>query len=225
MVLHSGSRGPGNQLASGHIANAKLIERLYADGTEVDPDLRWFVESTPEFAHYVADLRWAQAFAWENREIMLDNALASLFRFIGHGEADERVSCHHNYAECENHGGRDMWITRKGAIRVAEGQLGIIPGSMGTETFIVRGLGNPESYESASHGAGRVLSRNQARKILTVESLHEAMAGRTWLDGKAEKLLDEHPKAYKDIRKVIARQADLVTPVHTLKAVLNYKGA
>lgn len=223
VVLHSGSRGVGNQLAQGHIKTAAMIER-HIEGVAVDRDLRWLVEGTPEFAHYVADLRWAQDYAWENREIMLDAALNSLFGIVGHGRQVERCSCHHNYAEKETHDGREIWVTRKGAIRARKGDVGIIPGSMGTDTFIVEGLGNPLSFDSSSHGAGRRMSRNQARKTLSPESLTEAMGSRSWLAGRADKLVDEHPSAYKDIEQVMANQADLVSVRHRLVSVLNYKG-
>lgn len=223
-VLHSGSRGIGNRLAQGHIKTARTVE-MHTEGVQFDPALAWFTEGTAEFEHYVADLRWAQSYAWENREIMLDELLATLFGFIGHGRQLERISCHHNYAEVETHEGRDVWVTRKGAIRARVGDMGIIPGSMGTDTFIVEGLGNDASFNSCSHGAGRTMSRTQARKTLTVESLTEAMGDRTWLDGKAEKLLDEHPASYKDIRHVMALQSDLVSVRDRLVSVLNYKGA
>ena len=223
-VLHSGSRGIGNRLAQGHIKTARTVE-MHTEGVQFDKELAWFTEGTPEFEHYVADLRWSQAYAWENREIMLDELLDTLFAFIGHGRQVERISCHHNYAEVETHEGRDVWVTRKGAIRARVGDMGIIPGSMGTDTFIVEGLGNAASFNSCSHGAGRTMSRTQARKTLTVESLTEAMGDRTWLDGKAEKLLDEHPASYKDIRHVMELQSDLVSVRDRLVSVLNYKGA
>src|SRR5262249_34533863 len=143
---------------------------------------------------------------------------------VGKGRVRERIDCHHNYSAREVHHGREVWVTRKGAIRAGVGDLGIIPGSMGTSTFIVEGLGNPDSYESCSHGAGRRLSRTQARKKLTPESLAEAMGDKTWLSHKAQHLVDEHPDAYKDIRTVMRDQADLVKVLHELHQVLNYKG-
>lgn len=224
VVLHSGSRGVGNKLAQGHIKIAKAVQK-HAYGVQYDPELAWFVQGTQEFDEYVADLRWAQAYAWENREIMLDSVLSALFGEVGKGRERERVSCHHNYAEVEHHDGKDVWVTRKGAIRAAVGDLGIIPGSMGTDTFIVEGLGNPLSFNSCSHGAGRRMSRNQARKTLTTDSLASAMGDRTWLDGKADRLVDEHPDAYKDIEHVMDLQSDLVTVRDRLVSVLNYKGA
>lgn len=223
VVLHSGSRGVGKELAERHINTAKAVA-AHAEHGITDPDLAWLVEGTDEFAAYAADLAWAQAYAWENREIMLDEILDAVFRFVGHGRQAERVSCHHNYAERENHDGRDLWITRKGAIRARTGDLGVIPGSMGTDTFIVEGLGSAVSWASSSHGAGRRMSRNQAKKRLTVESLHEAMTGRSWLADKAGQLVDEHPDAYKNIEDVMAAQSDLVRVRDRLTAILNYKG-
>lgn len=223
VVLHSGSRGIGNILARGHIATAKKVAKRMEIGLE-DPDLAYLLEGTPEFTHYVRDLLWAQAYARENRESMLAEAKRVFFKFVGKGREVERVNCHHNYTAQERHDGRDLWITRKGAISARKGELGIIPGSMGTDTFIVRGLGEPTSYMSSSHGAGRRLSRTQAKKQLSVESLEEAMAGKAWLDGSAKNLVDEHPDSYKDIHGVMRDQADLTETVARLDAVLNYKG-
>ena len=134
------------------------------------------------------------------------------------------INCHHNYTEREHHLGRDLWITRKGAIKAGAGDLGVIPGSMGTDTYIVRGKGNPASYNSSSHGAGRRLSRGQAKRKLDPEGLRTAMEGKTWNSWAARALLDEDPRAYKDIRKVMADQSDLTEIVHVLHQVLNYKG-
>src|SRR5262249_37054568 len=134
------------------------------------------------------------------------------------------INCHHNYTATEHHHGRDMWITRKGAIRAGAGDRGVIPGSMGTRSYIVRGLGSPASYHSCSHGAGRRLSRSQARKTLTVDSLTDAMGMRVWNADRAADLIDEPPQAYKDIDTVMADQADLVAIEHTLSQIFNYKG-
>ena len=223
VVLHSGSRGIGNQLAQGHIARAKKVAKRMEIGLE-DPDLAYLLEGSDEFDHYVADLLWAQDYAARNRELMLDGLLAVVFAEVGKGRARETVNCHHNYSARETHEGREVWVTRKGAIRAGVGELGIIPGSMGTSSYIVEGLGNPASYESCSHGAGRRLSRTKARKTLTPESLAEAMGDRTWLADRAGKLVDEHPDAYKDITAVMADQADLVQIRHRLRQVVNYKG-
>lgn len=222
-VLHSGSRGIGNQLAKGHIARARKVARRMEIGLE-DPDLAYLLEGSDEFDHYVADLMWAQDYAAYNRDLMLDALLVVVFASVGKGRARERVNCHHNYSAREHHEGRDLWITRKGAIRAGHGELGIIPGSMGTSSYIVEGRGNPASYESCSHGAGRRLSRTQARKRLTPESLAAAMGDRTWLADRAAALVDEHPDAYKDIAQVMADQADLVEVRHVLRQVVNYKG-
>lgn len=223
VVLHSGSRGIGNQLAQGHIARAKKVAKRLGIGLE-DPDLAYLLEGTEEFDHYVADLLWAQEYAAYNRELMLDGLLQVVFAEVGKGRARERVNCHHNYSAREVHEGRELWVTRKGAIRAGVGDLGIIPGSMGTSSYIVEGLGNAASYQSCSHGAGRRLSRTQARKQLSPESLVSAMGERTWLADRAAKLVDEHPDAYKDIASVMADQADLVRIRHRLTQVLNYKG-
>jgi RNA-splicing ligase RtcB len=223
LVLHSGSRGIGNQLAQSHITKAKSIAKRLEIGLE-DPDLAYLLEGTPEFEHYIADLRFAQAYARVNRETMLDAALRQLFRFVGKGREIDRVNCHHNYTELETHFGNEVWVTRKGAISAREGEMGIIPGSMGTDTYIVEGLGNPDSYMSSPHGAGRRMSRTQARRQLDAKSLTKAMGDRAWLANKADRLVDEHPDAYKDVNEVLRRSADLVTVKHRLQAVLNYKG-
>ena len=218
VVLHSGSRGVGNQLADRHIKLARAQEQALEDR-----DLAYFLEGTPEFGAYVSDMLWSQGYAIENRELMMDAALADLFRAVGKGEERARVNCHHNFAQRETHGGRHLWITRKGAIEASTGKLGVIPGSMGTGSYIVGGLGNPDSYRSASHGAGRRMSRAQAKKTLTQESLVEAMRGKAW-NQDPKGLLDEHPAAYKDIDQVMEAQKDLVRIVHTLHQVANYKG-
>lgn len=223
VVLHSGSRGIGNQLAQGHIARARKVAKRLEIGLE-DPDLAYLLEGSEEFDHYVADLLWAQDYAARNRELMLEALLAVVFAQVGKGRQRERVNCHHNYSARETHEGREVWVTRKGAIRAGVGELGIIPGSMGTSSYIVEGLGNPGSYESCSHGAGRRLSRTKARKSLTPESLAEAMGDRTWLADRARSLVDEHPLAYKDIDQVMADQADLAVIRARLRQIVNYKG-
>jgi tRNA-splicing ligase RtcB len=222
-VLHSGSRGIGNQLAQKHIERAKgEMKRL--GRTLEDPDLAYFVQGTKEFDAYVRDMLWAQRYAMASRAVMSERATTSLFEVVGKGRALRTINCHHNFTQRETHDGTELWITRKGAIKAAAGDEGIIPGSMGTRSYVVRGLGNTASYHSCSHGAGRRLSRGQARKNLTVESLTAAMAGKAWLAGAARQLLDEHPDAYKDIDQVMADQRDLVEVQHTLSQVFNYKG-
>ena len=226
VVLHSGSRGIGNQLAQLHIRAAKdgLGELLEAEVP--DPDLAHFVEGTPAFDKYVHAMLWAQDYARANREAMLAAVMKDLRYFIGRDvESVATVNCHHNYCEKESHRGADLWVTRKGAIRARVGDLGIIPGSMGTSSYIVRGLGNEDSLMSASHGAGRKMSRAKARKSFDVDGLRAEMAGRTWNDGDASRLLDEHPGAYKDIDEVMAAQSDLVEITHQLHQILNFKGA
>jgi tRNA-splicing ligase RtcB len=223
IVLHSGSRGIGNQLATAHISKAKSEMKRALISLE-DHDLAYFVQGTPEFDAYIADMHWAQDYAMANRAQMIDAAVAVLLKFLGFGAETERVNCHHNFAAHERHGGKDIWVTRKGAIKADVGDLGIIPGSMGARTFIVRGKGNELSYNSCSHGAGRRMSRGQARKQITEEALREQMSGRTWLEKSARRLLDEGPDAYKDIEQVMRDQADLVEIVHELRGIVNYKG-
>lgn len=200
VVLHSGSRGIGNQLAERHIKTAKLVAKEEGQALE-DQNLAWLTEGRAEFDAYVADMLWCQRYAWANREQMMDVTLAALRRVVHPGFDVQRVNCHHNYAARETHGGREVWITRKGAIRARVGDLGVIPGSMAASAFIVRGTGNALSYESCSHGAGRA-----------------------WDWDLAAALVDEHPAAYKDARRVMADQADLVQIVHELRQILNLKG-
>jgi len=231
VVLHSGSRGIGNQLATEHIERAKGLMKEHFISLE-DPDLAYLVEGTPEFESYIADMLWAQDYASANREAMMDAVLSQLWAFTGASDdpADavnrevHRINCHHNYTVRENHFGHDVWLTRKGAIRARKGDAGVIPGSMGTSTYIVRGLGNPQSYESCSHGAGRRMSRSRARRELSLVEFVTSMEGRDWQQDKADQLLDEAPQAYKDIGQVMADQADLVAVEHVLRQILNYKG-
>jgi tRNA-splicing ligase RtcB len=225
VVLHSGSRGIGKTLAEKHIAAAKSVMRRYFIDLE-DPDLAYVVEGTAEFEAYISDMLWAQRYAAANRDKMMMTAMASLIEVTGEGtRALERINCHHNFAALEHQRGRDGWVIRKGAIRARRDDRGIIPGSMGTSTYIVTGLGNPASFESCSHGAGRRLSRTAARRELTAESLGAAMSGKTWQSGEAEALVDEHPLAYKDVEEVMEAQRDLVRIDHRLRQILNYKGA
>jgi tRNA-splicing ligase RtcB len=223
VVLHSGSRGIGNQLAQHHIAKAKVAMGDTLGSLE-DRDLAWFVQGTPEFDAYLADLLWAQEYAFGNREQMVKVATRRLVKLVGRGRVTQVVNCHHNYTERERHGGRELWITRKGAIRAQTGDLGVIPGSMGSATYVVRGLGNPDAYASSSHGAGRRMSRGMARRTFTVAELKRQMAGKAWLAHRAKDLLDEAPGSYKDIDTVMADQRDLVEIVHSLRQILNYKG-
>ena len=223
LVLHSGSRGIGNQLARQHIDKAKLLARENATPLE-DPDLAFFLEGTPEFRAYIDAMLWAQRYASANRAEMVTNVSFAFLRYIGKGGVVRTINCHHNYTEQEMHFGEMLWITRKGAIRAGVDDYGVIPGSMGAQSFIVRGLGNPKSYQSASHGAGRRLSRTKAKAAITIEELTRQMEGKAWLQADASALLDEAPGAYKDIGTVMADQADLVEIQHELRQVLNYKG-
>ena len=224
VVLHSGSRGVGNEIAKRHIDGAKKIMKRYFIELD-DPDLAYFAQDTPQFDEYVHDMLWAQDYARSNRELMMDAAVDALEQATGRIDiAVETTNCHHNYTEMEHHHGRDLWITRKGAIRAREGDKGIIPGSMATGTYIVEGLGNVAAFSSASHGAGRRMSRGVARKTVTEDELRAAMAGKAWNDTEAQTLLDEAPAAYKPIEDVMNAQSDLVRVLHTLRQVLNYKG-
>jgi tRNA-splicing ligase RtcB len=223
IVLHSGSRGIGNQLAAAHIKTARLVAQEEGQVLE-DRDLAWLTEGRPEFDAYVADMLWAQRYAWGNRDQMMDAALTALRAAVPHALETERINCHHNYAAKETHRGEEVWITRKGAIRAGRSDKGVIPGSMGASSFIVRGKGNEASYQSSSHGAGRRLGRKAAFRQLSTESLRSAMAGRAWDDSIADQLVDEHPDAYKPIAQVMADQADLVEVVHELHQVVNLKG-
>jgi RNA-splicing ligase RtcB len=222
-VLHSGSRGIGNKLAMRHIADARGLMKRVGEHLE-DPDLAYFTQGTPEFDAYIIDMLWAQRYAMGSRQLMADALNRSLFDVVGRGGIADVINCHHNFTQREQHGDRDLWITRKGAIKADTGDRGVIPGSMGARSYIVEGLGNPDSYNSSSHGAGRTMSRSRARKELTAESLTVAMGDRVWGSDRPEALLDEHPAAYKDIEAVMAAQADLTRIVHTLSQVFNYKG-
>lgn len=224
IVLHSGSRGPGNELANIHIDGAKALMQQYFIELE-DPDLAYLVEGTPEFDAYIADMLWAQDYAMGNRQKMQRAVRDCVEVILGRpvGVLDS-INCHHNFTEMEHHRGRNVWLTRKGAIRAREGDRGVIPGSMGAASYIVSGLGSKSSYHSCSHGAGRRLGRKEARRQLTADSLDALMVGKAW-NHDAETLLDEHPDAYKDIDEVMEAQRDLVTIEHRLHQILNYKGA
>jgi RNA-splicing ligase RtcB len=223
VVLHSGSRGIGNELAQMHITTAKRLAKDLQLRLE-DPDLAYFVEGTPEFEAYIGDMLWAQDYARANRDQMMDRAMGEVLSFVGTGRETLRVNCHHNFTQREAHAGQDLWITRKGAIKADTDDLGVIPGSMGTRSYIVRGKGNADSWMSCSHGAGRRHSRTQAKKLFTTADLAQQMQGKVWLADRAAALVDEIPSAYKDIDVVMADQADLVEVLHTLHQVLNYKG-
>jgi tRNA-splicing ligase RtcB len=223
VVLHSGSRGIGNRLAQRHIAKARHLAKALELRLE-DPALAWFTEGTPEFAAYIADMLWAQDYALANREQMMTSTIGAVVDFLGFGREVRRINCHHNFTQREVHGGQELWITRKGAIRAETSDFGVIPGSMGTRSYIVRGRGNPASWSSCSHGAGRRHSRTKAKQLFSTGDLAQAMKGKVWQRDQARALLDESPGAYKDIDQVMADQADLVEVQHTLTQILNYKG-
>lgn len=224
IVLHSGSRNMGKTLAEIHIDKAKGLMKQYFIELE-DPDLAYLVQGTPEFSNYIADMLWAQKYAALNRQTMLDRAYDTFNKMFKWPVAQlEVINCHHNFTQMENHGSENVWITRKGAIKAGVNDLGIIPGSMGTSSFIVQGLGNPASYNSCSHGAGRKMSRAQAKRTFSLEDLETSMEGKIWNHDHAAKLIDEISGSYKDIHQVMEDQKDLVEIKHTLNQILNYKG-
>jgi tRNA-splicing ligase RtcB (3'-phosphate/5'-hydroxy nucleic acid ligase) len=219
VMLHSGSRGIGNLLAQHHI---EVARGLAHNQSLPDPDLAVFLAHTPQMAAYRHDLYWAQDYARRNRTVMLRLVCDVLRGRFPQAGFEEPISCHHNYVAEETHFGEEVLVTRKGAIRAGRGDLGIIPGSMGTGSYIVRGLGNADSFESASHGAGRRMSRNKARKRFTEADLAEQTAGVECR--KDSGVVDEIPGAYKDIDEVIHHQEDLVEVVAKLKQVVCVKG-
>lgn len=222
LFLHSGSRGVGNRIAQHHIKVARKAMTKWWIALP-DPDLAYLVQDTEEFWSYIRDLRWAQHFALLNREEMMDRVLACLATWSGTVlEEQERINCHHNFTQQEEHFGKQVWVSRKGAIEATAGRPGLIPGSMGTRSYVVSGKGSAVSLNSAPHGAGRAYSRTSARKRFTHEQLREAMAGIEFRDTDA--FLDEIPAAYKDIDQVMADAVDLVEIRHTLRQVVNVKG-
>jgi tRNA-splicing ligase RtcB (3'-phosphate/5'-hydroxy nucleic acid ligase) len=219
LMLHSGSRNIGKELAERHIGVARTLPH---NADLPDRDLAVFLAGTPEMDAYRRDLTWAQEYAARNRAIMLALLCGVLRGAVPHARFDEPISCHHNYVAEESYGGVDVLVTRKGAIRAGTGDLGIIPGSMGTGSYIVRGLGNEDAYCSASHGAGRRMSRTQARKSFSVADLAEQTSGVECR--KDQGVVDEIPGAYKDLDEVIRAQSDLVEVVAHLKQVICVKG-
>lgn len=220
--LHSGSRGVGNRIATHHIRVARhLMEKWYINLP--DADLAYLVEDTPEFDDYVADLDWAQEFALLNREEMMERIIRILQYRCGDFEEVERIQCHHNFTRRERHFGKNVLVSRKGAIEAREGQLGLIPGSMGTRSYVVSGKGNRASFNTAPHGAGRRLSRNRARNEFTMDDFDRDMSGIEV--NRSEAFLDELPGAYKDIDLVMEQSDDLVEIVHTFRQIVNVKGA
>ena len=220
LFLHSGSRGVGNRIASRHIAVAREVSA----GVDLpDTDLAYLTEDTDEFWTYIRELRWAQHYALLNREEMMDRLVRQTAEFVGTDVVEqERISCHHNYTESEEHFGEQVWVSRKGAIDAATGRAGLIPGSMGTASYVVTGKGEPTSLRSSPHGAGRAYSRTKARRTFTHEQLRQAMVGIEFRDTDA--FLDEIPAAYKDVDVVMADATDLVEIRHTLRQIVNVKG-
>lgn len=225
VMLHSGSRGTGNIIGRQFIECAKQVMEKYFV-TLPDKDLAFFAVNTTEFDDYISAVSWCQDYARENRAVMMEEVIRSLRHHLAAKPFEltsEAINCHHNYVERENHYGENVWVTRKGAIRAREGDLGIVPGSMGAKSYIVRGKGNPESYCSCAHGAGRTFGRKEAIRRFTVADLEAQTEGVECRKDAA--VLDELPAAYKDIDTVMANQADLVEVVHTLKQVMCVKGA
>lgn len=227
VVLHSGSRGIGNQIAQSHIKVAQGIMERYFIALK-DKDLAYLAQGTPEFDAYIRDLHWAQEFARLNRDEMMDRVLTELsylfYKEGGHQDEieKERINCHHNFTQQESHFGKNVWLTRKGAIQMRQGQMGVIPGSMGTRSYIVSGLENPLSYHSAPHGAGRRFSRTAARKQFTLEDMDLAMKGIEYR--RSEEFLDEIPGAYKPIDEVMENSKELVKIEYELRQIVNVKG-
>ncbi|WP_238473584.1 RtcB family protein [Nocardioides cavernaquae] len=230
LFLHSGSRGVGNRIAQKHIRIARDdCARRWIQLP--DPDLAYLVEGTDEFDAYIGQMRWAQHYALLNREEMMDRVVRQFAEWVGAGSGEdgigaverlEEINCHHNYTEQEFHFGKTVWLSRKGAINAEAGRPGLIPGSMGTASYVVTGKGNPVSLNSAPHGAGREYSRTGARRTFTREQLREAMVGIEYRDTAA--FIDEIPQAYKDIDQVMADAVDLVEIRHTLRQIVNVKG-
>jgi tRNA-splicing ligase RtcB len=222
LMLHSGSRNIGKELAERHIATAKSLHKL---NELPSPDLAYFIQGTDEFRAYWHDLDWAQKYAMKNREIMMARLLKSFNRMFNDQREfrpEIKVNCHHNYVAVEEHFGDRVYVTRKGAINAADGTFGIIPGSMGAKSFIIKGLGNPQSFNSCSHGAGRKMSRTKAKAKYTIDDLKAQTAGVECRKDKG--VVDEIPSAYKDIEEVMRAQSDLVEVVAELKQVICVKG-
>ncbi|MFO0682922.1 MAG: RtcB family protein [Sandaracinus sp.] len=223
LMLHSGSRGVGNRAGSYFIERAREAAAR-EDRQLPDRDLAWLAEGSPDFDDYVEAVLWAQDYAAWNRRLMMSAALKAVRESVRRRFSTDElaVNCHHNYVQREHHLGEELWITRKGAVRAGKGELGIIPGSMGARSYIVRGLGNPESFESCSHGAGRAMSRSEAKQRFTLKDHRAATEG---VECRKDKdVIDETPAAYKDIDAVMRAQRDLVEIVHTLKQLVCVKG-
>ncbi len=222
LFLHSGSRGIGNSIAMHHIKIAQNLMKKYFIEL-ADPDLSYLVEGTPEFDEYIFDLHWAQHFALLNREEMMDRVVKDFSHWMGIPVIrQEEVNCHHNFTQKEHHMGQDLWLSRKGAIKADLGRAGLIPGSMGTASYVVEGKGNRASFCSSPHGAGRIFGRNAAKARFTMEDMDEQMKGVEY--NRSPAFLDEIPSAYKDIDIVMEDAKDLVEIKHTLRQIVNVKG-
>jgi tRNA-splicing ligase RtcB (3'-phosphate/5'-hydroxy nucleic acid ligase) len=223
-MLHSGSRGIGNRIGSHFIAAAReALDRRQLTRPLPDRDLAWLEEGEPLFEDYVAAVAWAQEFARHNREVMMAAVLRVMREQLPPFQMQKAaINCHHNYVEREAHFGSEVWVTRKGAVRAGAGDLGIIPGSMGAKSYIVRGKGNAQSFQSCAHGAGRKMSRGDAKRRFTLADHAAATAAVECR--KDQGVIDETPMAYKDIDAVMAAQEDLVEIVHTLRQVVCIKG-
>lgn len=221
LFLHSGSRGVGNKIAQHHIKIAQKIMNKYWI-TLPDPDLAYLVEGTDEFWAYIREMRWAQEFAYLNRLEMMARVEESLGDFVPGWTVEQSIDCHHNYTERERHFGKDVWLSRKGAINAEPDRWGLIPGSMGTRSYVVQGKGNRVALNSAPHGAGRNYSRSAARKTFTQDDLRAAMAGIEYRDTDA--FVDEIPAAYKDVEVVMQDAAELVEVRYELLQIVNVKG-
>ncbi|MCB0802755.1 MAG: RtcB family protein [Flavobacteriales bacterium] len=224
VMLHSGSRGIGNVLASRHINEAKnLMKKMFI--TLPDPDLSYLVESTKEFRDYIYTVKWCQVYAFQNRIEMMNRILKQLSLLVNNGEPIHReivINCHHNYTTKEHHFGKNVWLTRKGAVSAKKGEFGIIPGSMGTKSYIVKGKGNINSFTSCSHGAGRRFSRGEAKRRFSTKDLIKQTEGVECR--KDADIIDELPSAYKNIDDVMQQQKDLVEIIAELKQVICVKG-
>ncbi|MFE4229626.1 RtcB family protein [Arthrobacter sp. NPDC056886] len=222
LFLHSGSRGVGNNIAQRHIARARSGNRMRT-AVLPNPALAYLEEGTPEFERYIRELHWAQHFALLNREEMMDRVVRQFESWTGGRVREtERINCHHNFTAQEKHYGKSVWVSRKGAIRAEAGDAGLIPGSMGTASYVVVGLGNPVSLNSSPHGAGREYSRTAAKRTFSLAELKAAMRGIEFRPSEA--FIDEIPAAYKPIDQVMRDSADLVKIRHKLRQLVNVKG-
>lgn len=225
LTVHSGSRGIGNKIGNFYIAKAQeLMKKMFI--TLPDNDLAYLIEGTKEFDGYLNDLHWAQRFAMFNREEMMDRVITEI-KYHVYGNTDteievERINCHHNFTQIENHFGKNVWVTRKGAVEASIGKLAMIPGSMGEKSYIVEGKGQPMSFNSSPHGAGRKYSRTEARKHFNMDDFKKSMVGIEHRE--SDILLDEIPGCYKDIDIVMENAKDLISIKHTLKQIINVKG-